>query len=299
MGFTSRTAYGQLVAAHLRAELVTKNNVVFNENYEGDAQTAAAVAIPVTASKVTVASYDKTNIANNTVKYDNNAYIIAPLTDDLYVNELIDKRNMATVSYDEVQDKLQAAAYSLAEDIDTKGLKTLINAAAGKDLAGVAFVNGDPRYQKVGTTTAGTSNFYKDILTTRKAVFAKKAKPEYLIVNPDGEADILDADSKIIREGDLSQKLIEEGVVAKVAGLFVLVSNNMPNTADETPKIVKGIISSKRYATRCLAWVKEPTAANVEANPNIIGGVLIQGRLVLRHEVTNPEAVGIITGANA
>ena len=271
--FTGKTEYGSIVAAHLRADLVTKNDVVFNENYEGDAQTAAAVAIPRTKAKVTVASYDKTNVANNTVKYDSNEYIIAPLTDEIYVNELIDKRNMATVTYDEILDKLEASAYSLAEDIDTKGLKTLIGAAQGKDMAGVAFASGDPRYQEAGVDVAATSNFYKDILKLKKSLKTNKANPEYLIVNEDGEEAILDTDSKIIREGDLSQKLIEEGVIAKVAGLYVLVSNNMPNSFDSTPETVKAIMSSKRYATRCLAWVVEPQAANVQANPNIIGGV--------------------------
>jgi hypothetical protein len=299
MPFTGKTAYGKIVAAHLRAELVTKDNLVFNENYQGDAATAAAVSIPVTAASVTVGSYDKNTVSNNTVHTDSNNYIVAPLTDDIYVNELIDKRNMATVAYNEVEDKLEAAAYSMAENVDTKGLKTLINAAAGKDIAGTAYASGDPRNGQSGVTTAATSDFYADILKTKKQLKTNKSKPEYMIVNEEGEEAIFGTSSKIIREGDLSQKLIEEGVIAKVAGLYVLVSNNMPQTADSTPKNVKAIISSKRYATRVLAWVVEPSAANVVANPNIIGGVLIQGRAVLRHEVTNPKAVGIITYAAA
>ena len=295
MPFTGKTAYGKIVAAHLRAELVTKDNLVFNENYQGDASTAAAVAIPVTAATVTVGSYDKNTVSNNTVHTDSNAYITAPLTDDIYVNELIDKRNMATVAYNGVEDKLEAAAYSMAENIDTKGLKTLIFGAQGKDIAGNAYASTDPRYQMSGVVTAATTDFYADILKTKKDIKTNKGKPEYLIVNEEGEEAIFGTSSKIIREGDLSQKLIEEGVIAKVAGLYVLVTNNMPQTSDSTPKNVKAIISSKRYATRVLAWVVEPTAANVEANPQIIGGVLIQGRAVLRHEVTNPKAVGIIT----
>ena len=66
-------------------------------------------------------------------------------------------------------------------------------------------------------------------------------------------------------------------------------------SADSTPEVVKAIISSKRYATRVMAWVVEPNAVNADADANVVGGVLIKGRMVLRHEVTQPAAVGIIT----
>lgn len=297
MAFTSITAYGKIVAATLRADLVTKSGLVFNEDYEGDARTAASVMIPRVAAGVTVRSYDRDNIGNNTVGYDDNEWINAPLgkSEDLYVNELIDKRNMATVTYDEINTKLEQVGYSFAENIDTDGLKTLIFAAQGKDKAGNAFASTDPRYQEAGVDTAATSDFYADILKTKKGVKTNKAKPEYLIVNEDGEEDIFATGSKIIRDGDLSQKLIEEGVIAKIAGLYVLVSNNMPKSADATPEVVKAIISAKRYATRVMAWVEEPAVFNANGDANVVGGVLIKGRLVRRHEVTQPKAVGIIT----
>ncbi len=294
MPFTSSTSYGQIVAARLRAELVTKNGLVFNEDYQGNAATSAAVMIP-RLQEATVGNYNKNNIGSNAVGYDSNEYIPAIIDKDKFVNEYIDKRNMQTVTYDEVNQKLDSAGYKLAETLDTDGLQTLINAAQGKDKAGTAYAQTDPRYQEAGIATTATADFYADILKTKKAVKKNKANPEYLIVNEDGEEAIFGTASKIIREGDLSQKLIEDGVIAKVAGLYVLVTNNMPNTTDSTAKGVKAIISSKRYATRVMAWVEEPKVVDGNTDANIVGGLLVKGRLVFTHEVTQPKAVGIIT----
>lgn len=295
MSFVSVTAYGKQVAAKLRAELVTKNGLVFNEDYRGDAAQAASVMIPRTAATDTVNNYDKSNLGNNSITYDTNEWINAPMNHDRVINKYIDKRNMATVTYDEIQDELDRAAYSLALDLDTDGLKTLVFAAQGKDIAGNAFASTDPRYQEAGVDTAATSDFYADILKTKKGLKANKSNPKYLIVNEDGEEDIFATGSKIIRDGDLSQKLIEEGVIAKIAGLYVLVTNNMPKSADATPEVVKAVISAKEYATRAMAWVVEPYAINADGDATAIGGVFVKGRLVYRHEVTQPKAVGIVT----
>jgi len=294
MAFTSSTSYGQIVAARLRANLVTKNGLVFNEDYQGNAATSAAVMIP-RLQEATVGNYNKTSVGSNAVAYDSNEYIPAIIDKDKFVNEYIDKRNMQTVTYDEVEQKLDSAGYKLAETLDTDGLQTLINAAQGKGNAGTAYASTDPRYQEVGVSTTATSDFYADILKTKKGVKKNKANPEYLIVNEDGEEAIFGTGSKVIVGGDLSQKLIEDGVIAKVAGLYVLVTNNMPNTTDATAKGVKAIISSKRYATRVMAWVEEPKVVDGNTDANIVGGLLVKGRLVFTHEVTQPKAVGIIT----
>jgi hypothetical protein len=245
--------------------------------------------------EATVGNYNKNSIGANAVAYDSNEYIPAIIDKDKFVNEYIDKRNMQTVTYDEVNQKLDSAGYKLAETLDTDGLQTLINAAQGKGNAGTAYAQTDPRYQEAGVATTATADFYADILKTKKAVKKNKANPEYMIVNEDGEEAIFGTASKIIREGDLSQKLIEDGVIAKVAGLYVLVTNNMPNTTDSTAKGVKAIISSKRYATRVMAWVEEPKVVDGNTDANIVGGLLVKGRLVFTHEVTQPKAVGIIT----
>lgn len=294
MPFTSVTAYGAIVAARLRAELVTKNGVIFNEDYQGEAATAAAVAIP-RLGEATVGNYNKTSIGSNSVGYDSNEYIIATIDNDKFVNEYIDKRNLRTVKYDEIAQKLDSAGYKLAEVVDTTGLQTLINAAQGKNKAGTTYPSTDPRYQEAGVATTATTDFYADILATKKALRKNKANPEYCIVDPEGEAAIFDTNSKVIREGDLSQKLIEEGVIGKINGLYVFSSNNMPNTVDSTPKGVKAIISGKRYATRVMAWVEEPATFDGNSDANVVGGVFVKGRLVFTHEVTQPKAVGIVT----
>ena len=60
MAHTAQERYSQLVDIKLRAELVKKDGIVFNNRYEGDPK-AGTVKIPVRDTEVTVSDYNKTN----------------------------------------------------------------------------------------------------------------------------------------------------------------------------------------------------------------------------------------------
>ena len=60
MGHESQTRYSKLVSAKLRNELVLRDGIVFNNDYEGN-PVAGNVKIPVRDTEVQVSDYDKAN----------------------------------------------------------------------------------------------------------------------------------------------------------------------------------------------------------------------------------------------
>ena len=72
MAHEHQERYSRLVDAKLRATLVKKDGVIFNNRYEGDPK-AGAVKIPVRDTEVAVGAYNKQNGANMT--HGDTAYI--------------------------------------------------------------------------------------------------------------------------------------------------------------------------------------------------------------------------------
>ena len=58
MAHANQERYAAMVDAKLRATLVTKDNLIFNNRYEGN-PTAGKVKIPVRDTEVTVSDYNK------------------------------------------------------------------------------------------------------------------------------------------------------------------------------------------------------------------------------------------------
>ena len=107
--------YSQLVMAKLRAELMLKDGVVFNNDYEGDPK-AGAVKIPKRDTEVAVSDYDKANGITGTTGAT--AYETMLIDKDKAVNEIIDGYDADAVPDDLVADRLDSGAYALALLID-------------------------------------------------------------------------------------------------------------------------------------------------------------------------------------
>ncbi len=291
---TGRTEYGKIVAKKLRYELVTRE--LANQNYQGDARTAAAVMIPVTP-EMSVSDYSKTNIASNSVSYDTNGWIPSVIDKDKFINEYLDGYDLNTLPYDDKADAMDRAAYALAKSVDSHFITVLKNAIGGLDKAGNAYGSGDPRYQKVGTITAiGSGEDIYDALVRLYAVQTKKGVPtrdRWLLVTPDGLAAILGS-NKAIRQGDLSQRLVEMGAVAYIAGYNVFTTAQLSGTATATgagsATNILMIAGHPGYITRMDAFKVEPNWFDGNTDANIVGGVLLKGREVFSHDVTSPEA---------
>lgn len=114
MAHTLQERYSQLVDLKLRATLVKKDGVIFNNRYEGN-PTAGAVKIPVRDTEVTVGTYDKQEGA--TMTHGSTSYLTVTVDKDYAVNELIDGYDAAAVPDNLVADRLDSAGYSLALQI--------------------------------------------------------------------------------------------------------------------------------------------------------------------------------------
>ena len=286
--------YSKLVAAKLRASLVTKDEVIFNTFYEGD-PTSGAVKIPVRDANPTVANYNKTNVGNNAMTYGSTAYITAVIDNDKFVNEYIDGYEADAVPDSIVADRLDSAGYALALDEDVTGIATLVNAVQGKGKNGAVYAADDPRYGKAGsvvTVTLSASNAY-DTMVDLGAYQDEKNVPReerYAIVSPAAYSFLL-KDDHFIRQGDLSQKLKESGALGMVAGYAIYQSNNLGQVGSDQVQIVVG---HPKYATRVDEWQVKPYLQDLGGDMNVVGGSAVKGRWVFTHEVTSPEAFALV-----
>jgi hypothetical protein len=311
MAHNLRQRYADLIAAKLRATLVTKDNQIFNTFYEGS-PLAGAVKIPVRDGETVVGDYSTTNLSGNTIKYGSTTYITAVIGNDKYVNEFIDGYEADAVPDNLIADRLDSAGYSLAATADTDGLLTLVRGVQGLDRAGSSFASTDPRYQKAGYVKAMTAltgsgslsatDAYELVLELWQKLDEANVPQEgrYLIVNPEARRLILSS-NKAIRQSDLSQEKIDKGIIAEIGGFDVYQSNRIPNGAkitisgtDYEGKVAM-LAGHPQYATRIEEWRFLPQLVNLDGDQNVIGGSAIKGRLVLTHEVIKPEAFAMVT----
>ena len=102
MAHTGQERYSKLVKAKIRKELVLKDGVVFNNDYEGD-PVAGAVKIPVRDTEVAVSDYDKAN--GITAGTGATSYETMTINKDKGVNEIIDGYDAKAVPDNLVADR--------------------------------------------------------------------------------------------------------------------------------------------------------------------------------------------------
>lgn len=310
MSFTAKTEYGKILVANLRANLVTKEKFIFNNDYQGDAS-FGQVMIPVVGED-SVSDYSKTNLGSNSVTYNNNAYIPAVLDVDKFINKYFDKYDVHSVSYDMVVSGIEKGAYALAAAEDVDGLATIVKAVQGKARTGSAYASTDPRYQKAGTVIAKTAltgdgsiggdDIYVDIINLKKAMDKKHvpASGRFLVADAEAQAAILSSD-KALKAGQLNDAVVQRGVIAQIAGFDVYPSENMGKGADITVSgtayygVVGLLAGHPMFATRVEYLVAEPALYDGNGDSTIVGGSLLKGRMIFTHEVTRPEAFAMLT----
>ena len=105
--------WSSLVDKKLRQTLVTRDNYIFNTNYEGNPK-AGKVKIPVRDTEVTVKAYNKATGVD--LETGSTTYMDLDINQDMAVNELIDGYDAVSVPDNLVADRLDSAGYSLALD---------------------------------------------------------------------------------------------------------------------------------------------------------------------------------------
>ncbi|MBR3629148.1 MAG: hypothetical protein IKN55_01570 [Oscillospiraceae bacterium] len=266
MAHEAQQRYSDLVLAKLRSELVLADDVVFNNDYEGD-PTAGAVKIPVRDAEVEVSDYDKANgisLSNGSTTYDTMV-----IDKDKAVNELIDKYDAASVPDNLIADRLDSAGYSLAHQIDTDGATTLL---AGSTVTNVAQLS--------------AATIYNEIVNIRTAMSKANIPNDgrrYLLVTPDTLALLLNC-PEFIRSTSLGDDTVTKGMVGKIAGFKVIEWN------DTTANLAM-IAGHPRFATRCHEWAVGIKVQDLNESGKYIGACAVQGRRVYAHKVLRSVAI--------
>ena len=138
--------WSSLVDAKLRQSLVTRDNYIFNTNYEGNPK-AGKVKIPVRDTEVTVKAYDKATGVD--LEIGTTTYIDLDIDQDMAVNELIDGYDAEAVPDNLVADRLDSAGYSLALDMDEKSIRLLEKTSGVKVCATETAATEETAYKEV------------------------------------------------------------------------------------------------------------------------------------------------------
>ena len=289
---TGKTEYGKIVVAKLRQRLVTRS--LANSNYQGDARVAASVMIPTTP-EFSVGDYSKTSIGSNSVGYDTNAWINAPIDKDKFINIYIDNYDLNTLPYDEKANALDRAGYALAKADDSDAIDTLKKGVAGNGRDGNAYGSSDPRYQQAGQIVAAASDIYDSIvdLYAKQTAAGVPTDGRWLLTTPTGLAKIL-ASNKAIRQSDMSQEIVNRGAVAMIGGYEVYTTGQLTGTATATGAAsatnILAIAGHPDYFTAVEAFRVEPNFFDGNGDSNVVGGAFLKGRLVFTHQVADPRA---------
>ena len=194
---------------------------------------------------------------------------------------MIDGFDAVSVPDEIVAERLDSAGYSLGLSMDTKSIRKL------EETSGITVAT---------TKTACTdTTAYKQVLTakrTQSRLGVPNDGKRWLIASPEF-MEVLMADDHFIRQGDLSQELVQNGVVGRIAGYNVFESNNtmFENTT---------LVSSKKTSTEFICghpnWCHRVQEWSVPVGiknltNQYIGSSAVQGRKVYGIGISKPQTV--------
>ena len=281
MAHENQERWSKFVDVKLRNNLVTRDNLIFNARYEGDPK-AGKVKIPVRDTEVAVKKYDKAKGLDP--ETGSTTYLDLNIDQDEAVNELIDGYDAASVPDGIVAERLDSAGYSLGLSIDKKSIEAL-QAVSGATIS--------------ATKTAVTeTNAYKLVLEAKR-VLSRKGVPadgRFLIVAPEF-LEVLMLDDHFIKQGDLSQELVQNGVIGKIAGFNVFESNNMDyesTTRVSSKKTTTEFIAGHpNWCHRVMEWQVGVHLQDLAGSGNFIGAAAVQGRKIYGLLVSKPQTLYI------
>lgn len=271
--------WSSLVDKKLRQTLVTRDNYIFNTNYEGNPK-AGKVKIPVRDTKVAVKDYDKATGVD--LDEGSTGYIDLDIDQDKAVNELIDGYDAAAVPDNLVADRLDSAGYALALEMDKKSINMLETTEGIKVCA---------------TKTAATdANAYKHVLDAKTYLTRTGVPTEgrWMICSPEFMA-VLMMDDHFIRQGDLSQRMKEAGAVGAIAGFALYESGN--TMVDDTKTVASKktttefIAGHPNWCHRVQEWGVDVHIQDLGGSGKYIGASAVQGRKIYGMKISKPQTV--------
>lgn len=269
MAHTLRERYSSLVDVKLRATLVKKDGVIFNNRYEGDPK-AGKVKVPVRDTEVKIGDYSKTDGAAAT--HGDTSYLDVTVDKDKAVNEIIDGYDAASVPDDLVADRLDSASYSLALQIEQ-------DATAVLEAAATTF----------GTTEALTKDTVYDTLVDVRTAMSKNHVPNdnrrWLLVSPEVYGLVLKSD-EFTKASDLGDAVVQTGALGRIAGFNVYEDATLSATTDF-------IAGHPDWCTRVNEWAVDVHLQDLGGSGKYIGASAVQGRRIYAHAVTKKKILQI------
>lgn len=270
MAHTLQERYSQLVDIKLRALLVKKDGVIFNNRYEGDPK-AGKVKVPVRDTEVTVAQYDKASGISAT--QGTTTYLDVPIDKDYAVNEIIDGYDASAVPDNLTADRLDSASYALALQMEKDATTVLESSATQYD----------------DTTALTKDNIYEKIVGVRTSMSKANVPNDnrrWLLVTPDVYALVLTS-PEFIKASDLGDAVVQTGAVGRIAGFNVYEDNTL--TAEST----EFIAGHPDWCTRVNEWQVPVHLQDINGSGKYIGASAVQGRKIYAHKVTKASTLFI------
>ena len=230
-------------------------------------------------TEVEVKTYNKQTGAS--ISQGSTAYFDLNIDVDEAVNEMIDGFDAASVPDRITAERLDSAGYSLGLSMDTKSIRKL------KKSAGITVA--------ASKTACSETNAYKQVLAAKR-VQSRLGVPNdgkrWLIASPEF-MEVLMSDDHFIRQGDLSQELVQNGVVGRIAGYNVFESNN---TMFENTTVVAGKKTSTEFICGHPNWCHRVQEWSVpvgikDLTNEFIGSSAVQGRKVYGIGISKPQTV--------
>lgn len=238
--------------------------------------------IPVRDTEVEVKDYDKASGIDASA--GSTTYIDLDIDHDEAVNEIIDGFDAASVPDGIVAERLDSAGYSLGLSMD----KASMDALQAPTDANIS-----------ATKTAITaSTAYKEALAAKR-VLSRAGVPNegrWMIASPE-YLELLLQDPLFVKQGDLSQELVQAGAVGKIAGFTVFESNNMD--FESTTRVASKktttefICGHPNWCHRVQEWQVPVHVQDLSGSGKYIGASAVQGRKVYGIKVSKPKTLYI------
>lgn len=271
--------WSPLVDKKLRRTLVTRDNYIFNTNYEGDPK-AGKVKIPVRDTEVEVKDYDKAKGVD--LSKGSTGYIDLDIDKDKAVNELIDGYDAESVPDNLVADRLDSAGYALALDMDVKSINML------ETTAGIKVAE--------NKTAVSDETAYKEVLAAKTYLtrIGVPADGRWMICSPEFMATLM-LDDHYIRQGDLSQRMKDAGATGAIAGFALFESGNTmvddANIVSFKKTTTEFIVGHPNWCHRVQDWSVPIHLQDLNGSGNYIGASAVQGRKVYGMKISKPKTV--------
>ncbi len=257
--------YSDLVDQKIKKELTLKDEIIFNNKYEGEPKTGTVRVKKIWT--INIGDYDREKGAE--ITGSSSEWINMLLDKDKVVNEVLDGYEASDVPDGLVADRLDSVGYELAKIIDDDGIKELIEHGTLLE----------------DTTALTKQTIYNKFVDVRKQLNENSvdANKRYAIVSPEIYAYIIKID-EFIEPNFLRDEIIKTGAVGEIAGFTLYKNNNL----GEDVEIIFGHPS---YATRVVEWRVPIHMQNIDSSSKSISSCAVQGRKIYTHKVTEPKGI--------